>query len=109
ALHGDPDGRLLERRRIVHTVAGHGDDHAVGLPGAYDAELVLGRDARVHGHAGHPPRQLVLGRPLELRTDHDLLARLQDAQLPRDGARGVRVVAGDHDGPDAGTRAPRHG
>jgi hypothetical protein len=42
--HGDADVGRLERGGVVHAVAGHGHDVAVGLEGVDDAELVLGRD-----------------------------------------------------------------
>ena len=43
--HGDADVGLLERRRVVHAVAGHGHDVALALQDVDEADLVLGRDA----------------------------------------------------------------
>jgi hypothetical protein len=48
--HGGANIGLLERGRVVHAVAGHGDDMTVGLQRPHDAQLVLGAGAREHGH-----------------------------------------------------------
>ena len=45
--HRDADVGGLERRRVVHAVAGHGDDLAARVQRAHDGELVLRADARV--------------------------------------------------------------
>ena len=45
--HGDADIGRLHGRRVVHAVAGHGHDFAAALPGPHNAQLVLGRDARI--------------------------------------------------------------
>ena len=49
--HADVGG--LQRGRVVHAVAGHGDDRAVRLQRLHDAQLVLGIDARVDRHFLH--------------------------------------------------------
>ena len=48
--HGDADIGGLECGRIVDAVAGHGDDVALALQRAHDAQLVLGIDAGEHAH-----------------------------------------------------------
>ena len=55
--HGHADVGLLDRRRVVDAVAGHGHDLAPPPPGPHDPELVLGRDAGVDGHVLHRPRR----------------------------------------------------
>ncbi len=73
-VHGDADIGLSQGRRIVGAVAAHGDELALGLLGADELELLLRR-----------------------RLGEEIV----DAGLRRDGGRGHRVVAGDHDGADA--------
>ena len=46
--HGDADVGLLEGRRVVHAVAGHGDDVALLLEQAHQADLVFRRHAGDH-------------------------------------------------------------
>ena len=48
--HRDADVRGLERGRIVHAVAGHGDHFAVRLERLHQTQLVLGLGARVDVH-----------------------------------------------------------
>ena len=43
--HGHADVGLLERRRVVHAVTGHGHDVALRLEHVHQVDLVLGRDA----------------------------------------------------------------
>ncbi len=42
AAHGDADVGRFQRRRVVHAVAGHGHDLAVGLERVDQAQLLLG-------------------------------------------------------------------
>ena len=51
--HGHADVGSLERGRIVHAVAGHGDELALLLKRRDDSQLLLGRDAGVHAHPLH--------------------------------------------------------
>ena len=53
--HGDADVRGLERGRIVHPVARHGDDFTVGLQGLDDPHLLLRLNAREYLHGPDPP------------------------------------------------------
>ena len=73
-VHGDADVGLGERRRVVGAVAAHGDELALGLLVADQAELLLRR-----------------------RLGEEIV----DAGLRGDRRRGHRVVAGDHHGADA--------
>ena len=54
--HRDADVGRLQRRGVVHAVAGHGHDVAVGLEGVDDAQLVLGRHPGVDGDVARPRR-----------------------------------------------------
>ena len=45
-IHGDTDIGLRQSRRIVGAVAAHGDELALGLLGADEPELLLGRRLR---------------------------------------------------------------
>ena len=49
--HRDADVGLLERGRVVHAVAGHGDDVAARLQRLDQPQFLLGRDAGEHGGA----------------------------------------------------------
>ena len=73
-IHGDADIGLRQSRRIVGAVAAHGDELALGLLGADQLELLLGRCLR---------------------------EEIIDAGFSRDCRSGHGVVAGDHDGADA--------
>ena len=44
--HRDADVGALQRRRVVHPVAGHRDDLALALQGLHDAHLLVGAGAR---------------------------------------------------------------
>ena len=56
--HGHADVRSLQRRRVVDTVARHGDDVAALAQGLDDLELVLRRHAREDAHIAHSVGQL---------------------------------------------------
>jgi hypothetical protein len=73
-VHGNPDIGLGERGGVVGAVAAHGDEFALGLLFADEAELLFRR-----------------------RLGEEIV----DAGLGRNCRRGHRVVAGDHDGADA--------
>ena len=96
--HADVGG--LQRGRIVHAVAGHGDDRAARLQRLDDAQLVLGIDARVDRHLAHRAPERVVGHLLELRAG-DRTPLASDAELRGDDRGGGRMVAGDHDRADA--------
>ena len=67
---------------------------------------MLGRDPGDHADLVDPPQRLGIAHRPELGPgDHLPL----DAQLPRDRARGDRVVAGDHPDPDPGRLRGRDG
>ena len=59
--HGHADVGHLERRRVVHAVAGHGHDVALAAEDLHQADLVLGRDpgddADVVDACGRPRRR----------------------------------------------------
>ena len=107
---GDPhrhaDVGLLERRSVVDAVAGHRHDLALALQRLDDAELVLGRDARVDRRlAGR-----VASRPSSSSSPSSApvtAARVvaDEAEVAGDRRGGERVVAGDHDRADAGVAA----
>mmetsp|Transcript_17038 Transcript_17038/g.49349 ORF Transcript_17038/g.49349 Transcript_17038/m.49349 type:complete len:683 (+) Transcript_17038:872-2920(+) len=109
--HGDTDGRLLERRRVVDAVAGHGG-HLPLLPQhAHELLLVARLRAREDARAASVHEQaaaLLEASGEEVRAGEGLvghvLALLEDADLLGDGLGGVLGVARDHDDAD-----PRHG
>ena len=98
--HGDADVGALQRRRVVHAVAGHRDDVALALEHVDEAHLVLGRDARDHADAVDLAlERLVVAHRRPLGAG-DRAA--PDPELARDRLGGDGVVAGDHAHLDAG-------
>ena len=77
-VHGDADVGLRERGSVIGAVAAHGDELALGLLVANEAQFVLGRRLR---------------------------EKVIDAGFCRNRRRGRRIVAGDHDGADAHARS----
>ena len=106
--HGDADVGLLQRRRVVHAVAGHRHDRARAPQRVDDAQLVFGVDARVDGHLGDRARPCLVRQLLELRAG-DGAAVLGDAELLGDHRGRARVIAGNHQRADAGAFGPGHG
>ena len=80
---------------VVDAVAGHGHDGIVGLPGADDAQLVRSSDTGIHGDLRDALRQLVVGQRSSSPPD-SATSSASRCRAPRNGERGVRMVAGDH-------------
>jgi hypothetical protein len=89
--------RGFERRRVIHAIAGHRDDFAVGLQGLDDAELLLGHDACEDACCPRAPSKFGI---IEIfnRITSQHLGSVEPRQL-RDGARGRRVIVRDHHDP----------
>ncbi len=100
--HGHADVGLLERRGVVHAVAGHRHDVVLLLEGVDQADLVLRGHSGDHAELGEPGGELLVGEGGELRAGEGVTS---DAQLLADGRRGDGVVAGDHPDLDAGAVA----
>ena len=94
--HRDADVRSLQRRRVVHAVAGHRDDVALLLEDIDEVDLVLGRDARDDTDAVDLAGDLLVAHRGELGTRDGTTG---DAELTGDGLGGDRVVASDHPAP----------
>ena len=98
--HGNANMRGFQRRGVVHSVASHRDDLAVGLQGIDQLKLLLGHSAGKD--AG--PRDAVAERPFIHRRDFRTRDGSSDAfesDLARDAHRGAGIIAGDHDDPDS--------
>eukprot|EP00128_Syssomonas_multiformis_P007332 Colp12_sorted_trinity150504_noHs@15857 len=117
--HRDADGGLLQRGRVVHSVAGH-RGHVAGLGELlHDDQLLLGGCAREHDlglghqhgpvvlrHVGdlssvhHHGADVLLGHALRvdvaLFRQHVARGLRDQADLARDGGGRQRVVAGHH-------------
>ena len=104
--HGDADVGLLERRRVVHAVAGHGDDVALLAQDVHEVDLVLGGDAGEDADAVDLAHRLVVAQGAEVGAGHGAAL---DAQLAGDRLGRDRVVAGDHADLDAGRMGGRDG
>eukprot|EP00825_Cyclidium_porcatum_P005016 TRINITY_DN12395_c0_g1_i1.p2 TRINITY_DN12395_c0_g1~~TRINITY_DN12395_c0_g1_i1.p2 ORF type:complete len:547 (+),score=68.21 TRINITY_DN12395_c0_g1_i1:2-1642(+) len=105
--HGHADIGRLEARRVVHAVARHGHDVAVGLEGLHDAHLVLGRDPREDADLADSFRELPWLHGVEVDAREHLVGRARYAELLGDGEGRVAVVARDHHGRDARFPAAR--
>ena len=95
--HGDADIGGLDRRRVVHAVAGHRDDLALLLQRLHEQHLVLGRDPADHPDVVDAGQPLFLAECGEFGAEH---GGSGDAELPGDRRPGGDVVAGDHPHPD---------
>ena len=100
--HGHADVGLLQGGGIVDAVAGHGNQGATVLPGPDDADLMLGGHTGVNGDLGNEGTKLLVGHGLHNGTLHGLGAGGEDTNFTGDGGSGDDVVAGNHDGADAG-------
>ena len=98
--HGDADLRALERRRVVHAVAGHGHDLALRLQRFDDLQFLLRPHAREDVDLGKRLGQrgtLVVVKILARQHAH-----AGNADQVRHRQRGGRVIAGDHHHKNAG-------
>mmetsp|Transcript_52760 Transcript_52760/g.150361 ORF Transcript_52760/g.150361 Transcript_52760/m.150361 type:complete len:229 (+) Transcript_52760:701-1387(+) len=92
AFHGDADLRASQGRRIVDSVAGHANDHALLLEHGDHLVLVLRHDLREAVRAEDQLVAQVRGGP-EMVVRQDVGAELN---LPRELLGNVQMVAGDH-------------
>ena len=106
--HGDADIRLLEGRGVIDPVAGHSHQASPVLPGPDNADFVFRGDPGVYRDLGHKFPQLFVAHGLDHAALYRLGAGGEDADFPRDGGGCHLVVAGDHDGADAGGNTLRH-
>ena len=106
--HRHADIRRLQRRRVVDSIAGHGDDRAIGLERPDDPQLMLGAGAREHRYPLDGHCQLGIGQAIELGADHPL-EMVGQIELAANGKRGCGVIAGDHLDRDARRAALRDG
>ena len=100
--HRHPDVRHLERRRIVHAVAGHGHDVALAAEDLDEADLVLRGDPRDDTDIVDPAIGLVIGHGREFGAGDGFA---HDAKLARDRLGRDGVVTRDH--PDLDARRVR--
>ena len=106
--HGAADVGGLEGGGVVDPVAGHGHHLAPALPGPDDAHLVLGGHPGVDRELLHLPLQHFLGHEVQILSGDGQVSLPADTQLPGDGHRRQPVVAGNHNGSDAGGEALFH-
>ena len=106
AAHRDADVGVLEGRRVVHAVAGHGHDLA-GVPqDRREPQLLLGVDAREDDVAfAQPGPQLAVVDGRELGPGDHVRVPVDQADPAGDRLGGAAAVARDHDEPDPGAAA----
>jgi hypothetical protein len=100
AAHGDADVGLPQGWRVVDPVAGHRHNAVVGAQRPDEAKLVLGLDAGVDVGLLHRLTQLGVLEPLERGARQR--GGIPEPEHVADRSGGGRVVAGDHQDPDAG-------
>ena len=102
--HRHADVGLLQGRRVVDAVAGHGDDLAAPLEGLDELQLVLRRDAGEDAGCRNDPVETCDVESLEFAGMHGRERPAErvavEPELPTDLRCGGRLVSGDHDGPD---------
>jgi hypothetical protein len=101
AAHGDADVRLFQGRRVVDAVARHRHDVTERAVRVHDAELLLGRGAREHPQAHGFGAKRVVAHLGELGAGDDAVPRSPQVELLGDGDGRDRMIARDHDDPDA--------
>jgi hypothetical protein len=101
ASHGHAEVGLPQGGRVVHSVAGDGDQRAPTLPRLHDAKLVGGRRPRDDAALGDPVCERVVVEPGELGAREHRRAGRGQSDASGDGPGGRRVIPGDHDDADA--------
>ena len=101
SAHGDADVGRFQGRGIVHAVAGHGHDFAVGLEGVDQAQFLFRHDPGKDIDRPDPLLKLGVIHPVQLGPGDHFVHGCQ-ADLPGDVLGRARIVAGDHHHPDAG-------
>ena len=96
-------------RRIVDAVARDGHDLPVVHQLPDDPQLVMRGHAGVDGNRFDPVEKFLVGHLLDLASRDHAISRRVDPDHPRDGQGRRRVVARDHDDPDARPAAIAHG
>jgi hypothetical protein len=104
--HADADVCLLQRRSIVHAVAGHSYDVAAALQSVDDLEFVVRTGSREDGDSVHAFRKLGFAHVVQLVATEDRrteCGRHVDwhAEPFRDGDGCDIGITGDHDDFDA--------
>ena len=89
--HGHADVGRAQRGGVVHPVAGHGHDGALGLQSVHYPQLVLGGHPGVDGDVRHRPTEPVVVQRLQFGAVERAGARLHDAEVGGDAGRGDGV------------------
>jgi hypothetical protein len=97
---------MLERRRVVDSVAGHRHDLAGRLERVHEPQLLLRPDAREHVDAANRPGERIVAHRLE-RVSVEHIGMRGDPGLARDRLRRAGIVAGDHHDANSGAPALR--
>ncbi len=103
--HRDADIRFFDGRGVIHAVARHRDDLMAAAPRPDDPQLVLRRDAGVHGDLVYLLFELLLAELVQLLAGQGQRVLLEEAQLSGNRGGGILVVARDHNRLDAGRDA----
>ena len=105
ASHRNADVGALERRCVVHAVAGHRDKFATRLQRFHDPQFVFGRDTGEHAYVGHSLLEIGVGKCGNVAAGECDVVRTGNSETYRNGERGGRMVAGNHHHVNAGRLA----
>ena len=96
--HRDADVGGLERRHVVHAVAGHRDDLPAACRAARARSFCAGTARAITSTSRRPCVPAVLEALLQLvARDESRVSASSEPDLAGDGARGQRMIARDHD------------
>ncbi len=107
--HADADVRPLERRRIVHPVAGHGDHLPVRLQSFDDARFVLRRHPGIDVVMHHGRCQGSVVERIQIGAGDHPMPGADQSDLLGDRPRRRREVTGDHHRAQAGALGQLNG
>ena len=99
--HCDTDIRAFDSGGVVYAVAGHRDDFAVCLKRVHDSHFMFGRDAGKDIYRFDFFSKGFVAHVVQVCAGEDLVVFAYQADVLRDGARGVGIIAGNHHGADS--------
>ena len=87
-------------RSVVHPVARHGDDLAIGFQSIHQPQLLFGDHPSKDVDRSHTPLEFGILDLVQFGAGDDFIKRLQ-ARLTSDALSRGRVISGNHDHPNA--------
>ena len=106
--HRNADVGRLQRRCVVHPVARHRNDLAIGFQSIHQPQLLLRDHPGKDVDRSHPPLELGVVDLVQIGAGDDFIDG-REPRLTGDALRRGRMIAGNHDHPDACRVALLHG